>query len=85
MSWTRVGIHVVFSKKYRTPVLRDEIRKKVFMHIRKYATGKGIGLDVVNGCMAPAHCPISLGREQTIADTVKSIKGESSYWITKTN
>lgn len=83
MSWTRVWIHVVFSTKYRAPVLRDEIRMKVFMHIKEYAMQKGIELDVVNGYLDHAHCLICLGRGQTLADVMKIIKGESSYWINK--
>nr|WP_295934952.1 IS200/IS605 family transposase [uncultured Dyadobacter sp.] len=83
MSWTRLWIHVVFSTKYRAPVLRDEIRMKVFMHIKEYAESKGIQVDVVNGHLDHAHCLICLGREQTIADVMKIVKGESSYWINK--
>lgn len=83
MSWTRVWIHVVFATKYRAPVLRDEIRMKVFMHIKEYAASKGIEVNVVNGYLDHAHCLICLSREQTIADVMKIIKGESSYWINK--
>jgi REP element-mobilizing transposase RayT len=83
MSWTRVWIHVVFSTKYRAPVLRDEIRMKVFMHIKEYAESKGIDVNVFNGYLDHAHCLICLSREQTIADVVKIIKGESSYWINR--
>ena len=81
MSWTRVWIHVVFATKYRAPVLRDEIRMKVFMHIKEYASLKGIELDVVNGYLDHAHCLICLARGQTLADVMKIVKGESAYWI----
>lgn len=64
-------------------MLRDEIRLRVFMHMKEYATQKGIELDVVNGYTDHAHCLIALGRGQTIADIIKIIKGESSYWINK--
>jgi len=58
---------------------------KVFMHIKEYAESKGINVDVVNGYLDHAHCLICLSREQTIADVMKIIKGESSYWINKNN
>lgn len=83
MSWTRIWIHGVFATKYRAPVLRDEIRMGVFMHIKTYAMSKGIELDVVNGYHDHAHCLICLARGQTLADVMKIIKGESAYWINK--
>ena len=83
MSWSRIWIHVVFSTKYRAPVLRDEIRMKVFMHIKEYAISKGIELDVINGYFDHAHCLICLTRQQTLSDVMKVIKGESAYWINK--
>ncbi|OJV21266.1 MAG: transposase [Dyadobacter sp. 50-39] len=85
MSWTRIWIHVVFATKYRVPVLRDEIRKKVFVHIREYAMSKGIELDMINGYVDHAHCLICLNRQQTLADVMKIIKGESAHWINKYN
>ena len=85
MSWSRIWIHVVFSTKYRAPLLRDDIRMRVFMHIKEYAEGKGIALDVINGYTDHAHCLICLTRDQTLADVMKIVKGESSYWINKNN
>lgn len=64
-------------------MLRDEIRTRVFMHIKEYAISKGIELDVVNGYIDHAHCLICLARGQTLADVMKIVKGESAYWINK--
>ena len=83
VSWTSVWIHIVFTTKYRKPFLRDEIRMKVFMHMKEYALTKGIQLDVVNGYTDHAHCLVSLNRDQTIGEVVRLIKGESSFWINK--
>lgn len=83
MSWTSVWIHIVFTTKYRKPFLVDGIRMKVFRHTKEYGLEKGIQLDVVNGFTDHVHCLVSLNRDQTIADIVKIIKGESSFWINK--
>ncbi|MCE6990517.1 IS200/IS605 family transposase [Dyadobacter sp. CY323] len=81
MSWTSIWIHMVFCTKYRKPFLNDEIRQKVFFHIKGNAVSKGICLDVVNGYTDHAHCLISLGREHSLAKMANLIKGESSFWI----
>jgi REP element-mobilizing transposase RayT len=73
---------MVFSTKYRTPLLNTlSLRKTVFQHIKKNAKEKDIWLDCVNGHQNHAHCLISLGRDQTISNVAQLIKGESSHWI----
>ncbi len=63
--------------------MTDEIRSKVFEHIRQNARTKGIHIDFINGYVDHVHCLISLGTEQTLSWIMQSIKGESSFWINK--
>lgn len=81
MPYVKVWIHFVWSTKNRFPYLCNEIRPKVFQHIRDNANKKGIFLDFVNGYAEHVHCLVSLGTEQKISEIVKLIKGESSFWI----
>ena len=81
MPYIKVWIHLVWSTKNRVPFLTDAIRPTVFQHIRDNAKKKGIFLDFINGYREHVHCLISLGADQTIAEIVKLIKGESSHWI----
>ncbi len=84
MSWVRIWVHLVFSTKNRYPYLNNQpLREKVFSHILENAESKSIWIDSVNGYSDHAHCLISLGREQTISNVAKLIKGESSFWINK--
>jgi len=83
MSWIKVWIHFVWSTKDRAPFLTDEIRLKVFNHIRENAHEKGIHLDFINGYTDHVHCLISLGTDQTIEKIMRLIKGESSFWINR--
>jgi putative transposase len=83
MPWVKVWLHFVWSTKERYPYLTDEIRNKVFEHIRQNARGKGIHIDFINGYVDHIHCLISLGTEQTLSWIMQSIKGESSFWINK--
>jgi len=63
--------------------LTDEIRQKVFQHIRENTTEKNIHLDFINGYKNHVHCLISLGTDQTMEKIMQLIKGESSFWINK--
>lgn len=84
MPFTKVYIHFVWSTKGRFPFLNSaDLRKKVWNHIKKNATSKGIFLDFVSGYDDHCHCLVSLGIDQTIQKTVMLIKGESSFWINK--
>lgn len=62
-------------------MLSDDIRQRVFQHIRENARAKGIFIDFINGWREHVHCLISLGTDQKISEIVKLLKGESSHWI----
>ena len=81
MSYIKVWLHFVWSTKDRKPFLTDDIRQKVFQHIRENAREKGIFIDFINGYVEHAHCLISLGSDQTIEKIMQLIKGESSFWF----
>ncbi len=83
MPWVKVWIHFVWSTKNREPFLTDEIRQKVFQHIRENAQKKDIYLDLIGGYVDHVHCLISLGTDQTIEKIMQLIKSESSFWINK--
>lgn len=83
MPYVRVWVHFVWSTKNREPFLTDEIRSKIFGHIRENAETKEIYIDFIGGYVDHVHCLISLGTDQTIENLMRLIKGESSFWINK--
>lgn len=84
MPFIKVYIHFVWSTKNRQPFLAtQEMRQKVWQHIRENAKLKGIFVDFINGYSDHCHCLVSLGVDQTIQKTMQLIKGESSFWINK--
>src|SRR5437764_12367395 len=85
MPWVRVWIHFVWSTKNREPYLNSEIRQEVFAHIRENARAKNIHIDSMNGYVDHVHCLVSLGTDQTIEKIMQLIKGESSFWINKSD
>ena len=83
MSHIKVWLHFVWSTKNRKPLLTDDIRQKVFRHIRENAKEKDIYIDFINGYVDHVHCLISLGPDHTLKQIMQLIKGESSHWINK--
>jgi putative transposase len=81
MPHIRIWVHTVFGTKNREPFLTEEIRTSVIFHIYKNVKQKNIYIDSINGFSDHFHCLISLGSEQSIANVVHLIKGESSHWI----
>ncbi|RPH34302.1 MAG: IS200/IS605 family transposase [Bacteroidales bacterium] len=82
MSWVRIWVHLVFSTKNGEHYLNShEIRVRLFEHIKQNALEKDIRIESVNGYQDHVHCLISLGKDQTISNVAKLIKGESSFWI----
>jgi len=83
MGYVKMWAHLVWATKKREPVLEKNIRKKIFSHIRENALTKNIQIDFINGHVDHVHILLSLNADQTIANTIQLIKGESSYWINK--
>lgn len=76
-------VHLVWATKKREPVLVKAIRAKLFLHMRENALAKNIHVDFINGHIDHVHMLISLNADQTIANIIQLIKGESSYWVNK--
>jgi len=81
MSFIKVYVHFVWSTKKRIPFLTDNIRFRVFNHIRENAKDKNIYIDFINGYVDNVHCLVSLNDDLSIGKIAQLIKGESSYWI----
>jgi len=83
MSYVKIWIHLVFATKYREKTLSKELSHAVHEHIMSNCKKKEIFLQAINGSDDHIHCLISIGKDQTIAQVVQLIKGESSFWINK--
>ncbi len=76
--------HMVFSTKNRVPQIDDELRPRLF----EYMGGTMRGLDGVllaaGGTADQVHLLVSMGKEGSIASTIRDIKSNSSGWIHET-
>ncbi len=81
MSHVKIWIHLVFATKYREHLLPKELGNTIHEHIKSNCKKKEIYLQAINGLTDHVHILISLGKDQSIAQVVQLIKGESSFWI----
>ncbi len=84
MSFTRILIHCVWTTKNRQKLIFSEIQRDLEKHFRTYLKSKEIYLLEINVQENHCHALISLGSNQNIAEIMRLLKGESSYWLNKT-
>ena len=85
MSYIKIMVHCVWRTKGNKPVLVTEKRNRLFEHILENAKKKEIFIDTLGGHTDHIHCLINLGSGQNIAEVMKLIKGEATYWANKEN
>ena len=80
-TFTQIHIHVVFSVRRRTGLIRDEWRENLHRYITGIVQNKGHKMLAINSM--PDHIHIFLGLKPDIAvsDIVRDIKANSSKWI----
>ena len=80
-SLSQIYVHLVFSTKYRVPM----IKKEDYVQIHNYLGGilNNLGCDVirVGGVQNHVHILFRLSRKIAIADVVKNVKASSSHFI----
>lgn len=76
-------IHAVWGTKNREPLLSDEIRQKIILHIKENAIAKQIYIHSINGHYDHLHCLFGLNADMSISKVMQLIKGESAFWINK--
>ncbi|MBN1408856.1 MAG: transposase [Calditrichaceae bacterium] len=85
MAYVRIWIQCVWGTKNREASLTQDSTEVIIEHIREQAQNKSIYIDFINGWKDHMHCIISLSHDQNISKVMNLIKGESSFWINKTN
>ncbi|MFN6373661.1 MAG: transposase [Chitinophagia bacterium] len=83
MSWSEIWVHAVFATKNRCPYLNQGVRIKLFDHMKEVSKVHNIHSAFINGYTDHCHILFSLDKQRTIAEIMKIIKGESSFWLNK--
>jgi len=80
-SLPKVYIHVVFSTRYRAPLITKDIKADLFSYIGALSNGLDCKSIIVGGYNDHIHILSLLSSQKTISEFVREIKKESSKWI----
>ena len=83
-SFVCMTCHVIFSTKNREPLITAEVATRLYEYIGGTARETGNRLLAAGGMPDHVHLVVSLGKQETVADTVRNIKSNSSRWIHET-
>ena len=80
-SYCNLLFHMVFSTKYRKPLITDDIRERVYSYLGGALKGeKGIPI-LINGMEDHVHILAALHQTSSVADVLRNIKANSSKWL----
>lgn len=68
-------VHLIWTTKYREPVLHKNIQYELFDHIRAEADKNDTNIKIINGVDNHVRCLVALKSTQSVASIVKAIKG----------
>jgi putative transposase len=80
-SLSRVLIHLVFSTKYREPVLAPAVRVELHPYMAVVLRENGCPSLQVGGVEDHVHLLFALSRTLSIAEVVEIVKTSSSKWL----
>jgi putative transposase len=76
-SYSSLWVHLIWSTKNREPILISSLKHEVYKVINQIATDHEIYIDCINGVEDHVHLLVRMRTDQSVADIVKTIKGNS--------
>ena len=80
-SYAALYYHLVWSTKHRAPLIQPEWKDRLYAYMGGILRESECKLLVAGGMEDHVHLLCSLGREDSIRDTVQAIKTNSSKWL----
>ena len=80
-SLANVLVHLIFSTKNRTPLIRPEIEKELFRYLGSVCRACGCPAHKIGGTDDHVHLACSLSRTISLSKLLEEIKKSSSKWI----
>ena len=80
-TYTQLHYHLVFSTKHRQPTIVPTIRQRLWDYLGGIVRGEGGMPIIVGGMPDHIHVLATLRQNQSLAEFLKKLKGQSSTWI----
>ena len=77
-------IHLIFNTKNREPFIFPDLAPRLNAYIGGILRETGSVLVEAGGMPDHVHLLVSLGRQASVADTVRTVKANSSRWVHET-
>ena len=84
-SLTKIWIHAVWGTKDSQPLIRSSFADDLYKHLQEKFYELKCYSEIINGIPDHVHILFRLSHEKSIAEVIKSVKGESSHWINQQN
>ena len=77
----RILVHLVWTTKYREPLITNEIEEVVYSFLKDQLEKMGCRVIIINGMPDHVHTLFYLNATKSISEVAKQIKGCSSFFI----
>ena len=77
---TNLVLHVVFSTKERSPMIRTELREKLYAYMVGIVRGEGGELFAIGGNADHVHMLLKHPAAVSVAELLRLVKSNSSKW-----
>jgi REP element-mobilizing transposase RayT len=84
-SYASLHHHLIFSTRHRAPILDAEFLPRLYQYVGGILRAEGCVLVAAGGTPDHIHLLVSLSRENSVAETLRQIKANSSKWIHETD
>lgn len=80
-TYTKLTYHIVFSTKYRLPLIQNELQNKLYEYIGGIIRAQNGHLIEIGGIEDHIHLLANLTPTKAISDSIREIKSNASKWI----
>ena len=84
-SYVKIWIHLVWGTHNHEKIISKELSKTIYNHLLSRAAEESISIEYIYIRPEHVHMLFSLPSSMAIENIVRSLKGESSYWINDNN
>ena len=80
-TFTKLSYHVVFSTKYRQPLIHTALQKRLYDYIGGIIRSQQGHLIEIGGIEDHIHLLVCLSPIKAISDSIREIKANASKWV----
>ena len=82
-TYTQIHIHVIIAVQNRESLIKDEWQEELYKYLTGIVQGCGHKMIQVNGMPDHVHLFFGMRPNQSLAELMRILKGDSSKWINK--